>query len=766
MKILRSFLALSLFISFCSSSVAWAQETGGAAWLVTRFEITASVPSADRSLQARALLTARNVGRGAGSGLTLRIDPQAEIKSASVGGATATFRTSPEARTNLQRVSITLPSAVAPDATVSVTLDYRLPVATNSGLEAISPVGSQFLPGSFWYPAANTSFALRGADTAPFRLTVTDAGGETVVSSGNASGATFEQTLNSQPFFLTGSWDIAEGTGDARGISAYLPKGAGGEERKQAEALMALAASARSFYAGVIGEAPDARIRLVAVRRGAGFSESGTVLLDTAAFRRAKIDSATALLVSEAVARLWLGGATTIRGEGIGVVRDGLTRYLATLFIEKQFGREAAEAERMRQRAAYASVAKRDAALSQTTPLDETYFTSVSNKGAMVWRLSERTLGREAFLGVLRAALQTGKNEQNGLTLASLRAALAERGGANLKTVLDQGLDQSTDMDLMVGLPQQRGGQWVAALRNLGSYDAAITVAAVTASGERLTVDVNVPARNFGEAVFQTAARIVRVEVDPEKFYPQLDYANDIMPRARSTQDDLAEALGLFKRQDFAHAEAIARELRVSSARMIEARILLGRALLAQNKMDEAEKEFRAALDESLPTPATLAWGNIGLGEIALRKGQAGAAARYFNEAVRADAEYPSTLAARAGRIKAEAAAASAPAPDDSAQKFIALLDQTIKSGRKAEIDALIVPGELTGFSKGIVGSQPELWQTRVLRTEALDANRLAADVSLNVKQLGTEQSGTAVLILARVGGGWKLADIQFFEVG
>ncbi|MGB7925544.1 MAG: hypothetical protein WCF57_20060 [Pyrinomonadaceae bacterium] len=767
MKILRSFLALSLFVSllYSSSPVAWAQETAGAAWLVTRFEMTASVLSAERALQARALLTVRNVGRGAGSSLTLRIDPQAEIKSASVGGATATFRASPEARTNLQRVTITLASSVAADASVNVALDYRLPVATNSGLESISPVGSQFLPGSFWYPAANTSFALRGADTAPFRLTVTDAGGETVVSSGNASGATFEQPLNSQPFFLTGSWDIAEGASDARGISAYLPKGATAEERKQAEALMAMAAAARSFYAGVIGEAPDARIRLVAVTRGSGFSESGTVLLDGAAFRRAKIDSATALLVAEAVARLWIGCATALRGEGVGVVRDGLSRYLATLFIEKQFGRDAAEAERMRQRAAYASVAKRDAALSQTTPLDDTYYTSVSNKGAMVWRLVERSLGRDAFLSAARAALQTGRSDQNGLTLAALRAALAERGGAALRTTLNQGLDQPTDMDLMVGLPQQRGGQWVAALRNLGSYDANIAVAAVTASGERLTAESTVPARNFGEAVFQTTARVVRVEIDPDKLYPQLDYANDIMPRARSTQDDLAEALSLFKRQDYAHAESIARELRVSSARMLEARILLGRTLLAQNKMDEAEKEFRAALDESLPTAATLAWSNIGLGEIALRKGQAAAAARHFNEAVRADAEYPSTLAARAGRIKAEAAASSAPAPDDSAQKFIAQLDQTIKGGRKTEIDALIIPGELTAFSKGIVGSQPELWQTRVLRTEQLDANRLAADVSLNVKQLGTEQSGTAVLILARTGGAWKLADIQFFEV-
>jgi hypothetical protein len=187
--------------------------------------------------------------------------------------------------------------------------------------------------------------------------------------------------------------------------------------------------------------------------------------------------------------------------------------------------------------------------------------------------------------------------------------------------------------------------------------------------------------------------------------------------------------------------------------------------LLAQNKTDEAEKEFRAALETPLPAPSTLAWANVGLGEIGLRKGQAAEAARRFNEAVRIDAEYASTIAARAGRIKAEAAASIAPAVDESVRAFIAQFDQSIKGGRKAELESLIVPGELTTFVKGIVGTQPELWTTRVLRTEQLDANHLAADVSINTRELGRDQAGTAVLMLARVNNAWKLASIEFFEV-
>jgi hypothetical protein len=64
------------------------------------------------------------------------------------------------------------------------------------------------------------------------------------------------------------------------------------------------------------------------------------------------------------------------------VVREGLVRFLATLFFEKQFGADAATEERARERMAYEAIAHRDAPLSRTTPLETTYFNSVSNKGA------------------------------------------------------------------------------------------------------------------------------------------------------------------------------------------------------------------------------------------------------------------------------------------------------------------------------------------------------------------------------------------------
>jgi hypothetical protein len=762
----RILVVASLLCGLLSAIAVSAQDEPRAAWQATNFDITVSNLGAERALNARAIVTLRNVGRGAGSTLSLRISTKAEIKSLSVGGAAAAYRALPEPRGGAQRLTITLPAAVAPNGSVTATVEYRLPVAENSGLAAISPVMSQFLPLSLWYPMANTPFAVRGADYAPFRVTVT---GANALSSGTEKSANgnsvFEQALNGQPFFVAGAWDRVDGSGNAKGISAYLAKGANADEQKQAEALIGLANDARTFYAGMFGTAPAVPLRLIAVNRGAGFDDAGTVLISEGSFRRKKIDSVTALGIAEGVARLWIGADAPVRGEGYGVLREGLVRFAASLFIEKQFGAEAADAERGRERLSYSAIAKRDAPLSRMTLLDGTYFNSEANKGAMVWRLIDHKVGRDEFVAIVRGLLAAAKTEPEGLSLSRVRNTFMERGGAAMKSLLEQQLDQATDLDLMAGLPHLDGGQWTAALRNLGSTEVTVNVLGTTDTGQQVTTQGTIPPHDFGQVAFKNGSKIVRVEVDPEKFYPQTDYANDTAPRTVEVASSLAEATRLFGAQEYVKAEALARDLIAGSPRMQEARIVFARALLAENKTDEAEREFRQLAGERLPMPAALAWSSIGLGEVALRRSQAAEAARHFTDAVRADAEYASTLYARAARIRAEAAANANPAIDESARTFISQLDAAIRSGRQAGIAPMIVPGELAGFIRGAVGTQPEAWQTRVLRSEQLDANRMALDVAINSRQLGADHAGTAVFILARVAGVWKLNAIDFFEV-
>ncbi len=766
MKTCLSITLLLLSILFGQSNVsAQPAAAGPPIWQVSAFDLTVNVQQAERVLNVAATLSAVNVGGSAGRTFTVRLNPKAKITSVTANGSAATFRPGTDTRGDLQRAEISLNTAANPGSIATVVLNYTLPVESNTGYTSISPGGTQFLPLGFWYPMPNTQYTVRGADTAPFKITVNL---PNVVSSGNekpgAAGSTsFEQALHGQPFFVQGSWDKLEGSGDGKGIAVLAPKGASAEERKQAEAMIAFTTSARAFFTSTLGPSPDVPIRLVSVRRGAGVSDTGTVLFDPDTLRLPRMDAATGLSIAEAIVRLWVGGQTPIHGEGSGAIRDGLVRFLATLFLEKQFGRDAVQSELLRERIAFAGVARRDSPLARANQLENTYYSSVPNRGAMVWRLVDRRLGHTVFLGVLTSAMQAAKTDPNGLSLGALRSALVQRGGEPFKVLMDQQLDQVVDTDLLVGLPQARNNEWVSALRNLGSIDVTVSVAATTERGETVLADVTVPAKNFAEVVFKTAAKIVRVEVDPEKLYPQIDYGNDTVPRVRDLNDALNEATLQLGAQDFVKAEAVAREMLATAPRLQEGRILLARALLGQNRIDDAEKLFKASLDEVFPFTATLAWANIGLGEIAMKRNQPAEAAKRFNDAVIASRDYPSSLSARAARLRAEAAANIVSPVDESVRTFATQLSQAIVSGKKGDLDSRIVSGELVRFSNSSVGT--EAWETRVLRSENLSGDLIAADVSVSMKKLGKEGNGTAVLIITRTPAGLKLAAIDLFEV-
>jgi tetratricopeptide (TPR) repeat protein len=729
-----------LLFTLCAGTFSQTEPRAAAVWQVKKYEITAS--TADRFLNATATLNLQNIGNAAGPRLTLRINEFAEVTNVTLNGGAATFNKIQNeplgGSRNLQRITVNLPN-IQPNASFTVTVDYKLKIDENNGLHAISPLGSQFLPFSFWYPTPNSHYAPRGADFAPFSLKVNS--GEQVISSGTGSGTNFEQKLNGQPFFLTGSWDAVE----AKGVTVYLPKGMGDFEKQRANELANLVAESATFTASLLGTAPNVPLKIVAVRRGAGFADAGTILLDYGAFRRQKVDSATAMTIAESVAKIWLGNAKIVRGEGYGVIREGLSRYLANQFIEKQFGKEAADIERFRQYTAYATVARSDAPFNLISPLEGVYYASVANKGAMIWRVLVNQMGQANLLNYLKT--------QEILTLPGFRTTFS-----NTYEVLDFPLTNVTDTNLLVGLPQ---GNKVA-LRNTGSIAVNVNVLAVTDKGERLVEKTSVMPKSFGEVTFKTASKIVRTEIDPEKYFPQTDFSDDVAPREFTDHNPITAVKRAFDKQDYATAEKNARTILQNQPQLDDVRTWLGRALLAENKLSEAEREFKAALETKLPTPNTLAWANVGLGDIALKSNRTADASKYFTEAIRADGEYGATYAARLGAQKSGSGGI-----DETVKGFFNQFDKAASSARKTEVEALVLTGEIPRFSGGVVGGQPERWETQVLRTDKIDANHTVAETSLSVKRLGNEniETGTAVFVLAKVGNVWKLAGVEVFEV-
>ncbi len=746
---MKRFVGITLLIVTFTLSVLSQDTTQRAApaWQVKKYDITASI--ADRFLNAQATLSLQNVGNAVGTRLTLRISEFAEVTSVQLNGASATFskiQNEPIGGSrNLQRIAINLPS-IQPNANFTINVDYKLKVEENTGLNSISPIGSQFLPLSFWYPTPNSHYAPKGADFAPFSLKVSS--GETIISSGTGGGTNFEQKLNGQPFFLTGSWETVE----AKGVTVYLPKGVGDFEKQRANELANLMAESATFTASLLGTAPSVPLKIVAVRRGSGFSDSGTILLDYGAFRRQKIDSQTVMTIAESVAKIWLGNVKLVKGEGYGVIREGLSRYIATQFIEKQFGKDSADTERFRQYTAYATVARSDSPYNLISPLDGSYYSSVANKGAMIWRVLANQMGQANLFNYLKT--------QESFTLTGVRTTFS-----NTYEVLDFPLTNATDTNLMVGLPQVNAGVTKVALRNTGSIAANVNVVAITEKGERLVEKTAVMPKSFGEVNFKTVSKIVRTEIDPEKYFPQLDYSDDVAPREFVDSNPIVavkRAFDKFDKQGYETAEKNARTILQNQSRLDEVRTWLGRALLAENKLGEAEKEFKVALEEKLPTPNTIAWANFGLGDIAAKSNRNADAAKYFAEAIKADGEYGATFAARLAGQKLGTSAV-----DESIKAFFAQFDKAVTTARKSEVDALILIGEIPKFSGGVVGGQPERWETQVLRTDKIDANYSIVETSLSVKRLGNEniETGTAVFVLARVGNAWKLAGVEVLEV-
>lgn len=736
-----------LLLNFTLHGLAQDDARVSATWQVSKYDIAVTLPTndSDRNLTAKAKLDIKNVSSRPAGTLTLRISPSAEVSAVAVNGATNDFTKREEkvGTGSLQQIVLRMPT-VAPGGSVSISVDYKLNVKDNSGLAAISSSGSQFLPLSYWYPTPNSWFFARGADYAPVRLQINGGSG---IAAGTESGGVYDSKLTGQPFFLASSWDAA----NVSGASVLIPKGAGAEEQKRAGELAAIASDAKTFVSNILGAAPDAPIRLVAVGRGAGFSGGGTILFDEAVLRRPKVDSQTALVISDGVAKMWLGGSAAISGDGGGAIREGLSRYLATQFIESKYGKDVADVERLRQRVAYAAVVQRDAPINTVSPLDDYYYSVVANKGAMIWRLLAQKAGATEFNAKLKSSL-----EDRTVSLAEIRASFPEQ-----KTFLDYAFDQTTDMNLLAGLPQQAGGESRVALRNAGAVDVTVDVEAVLENGQRMSAPATVRAKDFGEVIFRTPVRIRRIEIDRQKLYPQTDFSDDVAPRELTESDPLLAVKRSFDRQEFANAEKTARQILAEHPRFDDVRILLARSLLAQNKTADAEREFKAVLDEKLPTSRSIGWALVGLADVAARNNQNDAAAKFAADAIRADAEYGASLAARNIRNRTAAKSAS----DPSITAFFEQWDRAAAANQKAQLDALVMPGEASRFSGGVAG-QTAAWKTEIKHIDPIDGNTVLVETNLAIKLLNRDpESGMAVFRLARSGGSWKINSVDVFEV-
>jgi len=738
-------------LTLAITSVVSSQTRVASTWEVVRYDITATLPQnfrTDRDLDVSAKLDIRNVSERAYSRVTLRISDKAEVSAVRVNGSVADHRKGQESiggNSNLQRIIVSVPS-IAPKSTSSITLTYKLKVKSNSGLSALSPVGSQFLPTSFWYPTPNSWFFAAGSDFAPYSLKVNSSDNQTLITSGVATANGFDQKLSGQPFFSVGNWKKFE----KDGVEIFSPNGSGASEQTRANEIASLVSEAKAHFSGVFGDKSSYPLRVVTVSRGAGFSDGGTIFIDEGVFRREKLDSQTVTSIIEGIAKIYFGNVVKVNGDGYGVIREGLSRHVATKFLEKKYGKEIADVERLRQRTNYSAVANRDAPLYFVSPLDGYYFNVSANKGSMIWKFLERSSGQR-FYSMIQEQSSDGT-----LTLDELRAAFAAE-----KDYLDYMLDKTTEMNLMVGVPQQQGNQTTVALRNVSEVVASVDVVATTSNGQKLTTRVSIPAKGFSQARFDSPAKIVSAEVDAEKVYPQTNYLDDSAPREIDDNDPLLFIKREFDRQRFADAEKNARTVLKLYPRFDDAQTFLARALLAQSKITDAQRVCQMILVEKLPTARSLAWANACLGEVATRTGKSVEAQKFFKQAIFSGADYGAALASRTAREKLGGGNQG----DASISGFFSQFDRAVSANNKSEIDSLVLPGEVAAFASSVAG-QAQAWSTKILWVDSLDSETVLVETEMSVRLLNRQdEAGKAVYKLSKVAGAWKLSGVEVFEV-
>jgi hypothetical protein len=793
--------SLALLIALVSSAAASAQDIE-----VDRYQIAARIDAAASAVDARATLAVSNLSQSPKPKLYLRLTKLAKVSAVTVNGSTAPFETSEDRRTtSLNQIIITLGSPIAAGASAKVDVTYRIEAPESSPLIHIYPGEALLTPESVWVPTPSTMFAIYGAITAPFTLEVTAASAANNFGAASAgalksSGGqtfTFDQPLNSLPFLVAGNFDqpVATDHGGVK-IEIYVQPGltsaadpkSSASGRAMVGRLSDEAGRIVDFFTKTLGPPPSgATFRIISSVRANNIAAPGALILNEQTFRRDALTEANIEALADAIARMWIDGRARVRGQearqaaenragqkarSSAFLRDSLPRYLAALYFEDRFGKDALSDVFTRMRWSYTPVAQsgRDAELGIQTVALSSYGSAVFGKGPLVLRLMAETAGRDKLIAAVKTVFAGAQTKV--VTTDDFRQALVKSGGPEIEKIFQQWVDSIVEPDLLIGapLPSDKPGAQRVNIRNLGAGDATVTVMAVTASGKQVTATVVVPSENIASVDLPTAEKIVSIEVDPQKLIIQSSYDNDArggdMKTTRvSAQTLFNQSIAAFNKSQFAEAESNLREAARQEPRNALIHAWLARTLAAEKKMSEAASEANIAIKIEPPVGAALAWSHITLGQTALAAGKAAEAAQSLRLAVAEAEEAPAQFAARDALIQAERSANMAPAVDESMRAFIAQLDLAIKDPSSDKLFPLVVKNNMKRFVQGLTVSHPTAWTTEILRADQMDANRVALDVGLKVKAEGRDQSGTARYILNRAGNSWLLEDVQLFNV-
>lgn len=740
---------------------------------IQRFDINAQLQPSNNSVQVQAKLTVVNITTQGRSGpfITFKLNKRAKVTGMQIDGTTVEVRQKNDERlTELANVSADFPKALAPAATANITINYTLEIKESSPINAIIPGSTILLPESFWVPFIHTPFAITyGIDVAPVNLQVTSVENERPQADGQRQSSnntfTFQQNLPAQPILLSGNYDdpIEIAKNNIK-VEFVYPRGISSNARKQAESLTTEMSEVVDFYNQFLGINLPKQFRVISSDQIGSYVTGTTFILGEDFFRRDSLDIETIEFVARALLKTKIGGESVPRGKGWTILQDALPVYLSAFYFEKRYGTVGEQEFFARRIRAYAPVAanKSDGALLSLSTLDSSYTTSILNKAPLMLRIIEQQLGRDKMLALIKDLIKERQIKFDDLRKNILNAN--KDLTKELELFFDQWFDKIVDPDFIIGVPLAKEDGWVCALRNLGNGNVTVKVLAITEKGAKLFQTVNLASLGRGEVFFKTLDKIVKVEVDPDKLYPQTNYDNDSRPPITSAITLFRDANIAFNKKSYVEAEAKLKEALELEPNNIITRTLLARSFLATNKFSEAKTEVDKILATSTPLPNySVTWVNYLLAELALSQKNTKDSIDYFRRAITVSKD---NSFIRNKLIDLEASASQLPATEESIRSFMGQLDKAIKDSSSQALETVLVRANLNKFVRGLVGNKPDSWTTEIVRTETISNDKVAVDVIVTAVDINKrEQSGEALYILRRKGTGWILNNVEFFNI-
>lgn len=766
---------LLLLLPALLAASTWAQPSADASYLLLRvehYDVSANISLSDQKVEVRATLTVSNPSDRSISQMEVKLGEKIQLASVVINNTLIPFTTKTSERTRTLNVNVEFAQPLAPGQSAAVVFQYAVPVEEASARAALTLDECVLLPESLWLPMIHTPYLIEyNLDVAPYTLRVTAPAGMKAISAGTlvsevrSNGAlltVYQQPLLSQPMFVARDFELAQESDST--VQVYLPRDYALTNRKTVERLRDQVRQVVEFYEHFFGQPGPRPIRLVASSQVPFYGAPGLIVLDERTFGRDVVDEDTTFFIASNLARIWLGGRFPIQGAGSGVLYDGLPGFLALRYVHHQYGQPVVDRLVERFRHDYLRIVSGasafDAPLSRQSLLNREYYTSLYNKVPMVMRLIEKTVGSDKFLSVIKA-LFSGSAVKT-VTLDEFRNRLLAVGEADkLRPILEQWFDQVILPDFAVGKPVQEKGRWSVTVANFGNGSGEVEVEIITSAGERLRRQVKVESQGYAQAVFDTTSEPIRACVDPDRLYIQAKYDNDEYPQKPRVGELIGQGTLALIQGKPAEAESKLRQAVSAEPDNAIAQAVLARALAALDRLDEAERLARRALEVIPPSLAAYAQAQWALGEVALKRGQAAQAGERFRQAALALAEDASLLAARQALIQAERAADQLPKVEESIGPFLAQFDAAVSTGRPAAVRELVELQNLKAFTIGV--SFIKSWKTEILRAQHLDAHRVILDVQTLATAGERQRSAKAIYILRRHGQGWKLLDIPVF---